>query len=92
MKKSLFALSLLGLLSASFSASAVTSGAAGLLSQATSNTDTTAMVTADTSMSFDAVAVIKPVVFTPKKVVGKVSAMGSAVNTIQPMLDAPKLN
>lgn len=92
MKKSLFALSLLGLLSASFSASAITSGEAGLVSQTTSNTNTTAMVTATPSTSVDAVAVIRPMVFSPKKVVGQASAMGSAINTIQPMLDAPKLN
>jgi hypothetical protein len=92
MNKSLFALSLLGLLSASFSASAITSGEAGLVSQTTSNTNTTAMVTATPSTSVDAVAVIRPMVFSPKKIVGQVSAMGSAINTIQPMLDAPKLN
>jgi S-adenosylmethionine synthetase len=92
MKKSLFTLSLLALLTASFSASALTQGEAGLLSLTHSNTDTTSTVTGTASMSFDAVAVIQPMVFAPKMIVGKVSAMGSAINTIQRMLDAPKLN
>ncbi len=93
MKNTTLALSLLASLSMmSLSASALTQGASGLISMATTSSSTTAMVTGINSSSTDAVAVIQPMVHAPKVVMGKVSLMGSAINTIQPMLDAPVIN
>jgi hypothetical protein len=95
MNKYVLALSLVASLSTvSFSANAFLQGqgAAGLVSEAHTNTNTTSSFIGVASTSTDAIAVIQPMVHTPTGVNGKVSAMGSAINTIQPIVDAPKTN
>ncbi len=93
MNKPLFALSLFASLAAiSLSANALTQGASGLTSMTHAHTNTQSTVTGVASSSTDAVAVIQPMVQSPTVVVGKVSAMGTALNTIQPIVDLPVIN